>query len=168
MRHVASGRTVERSAASTSVMSRFETEILTQPKNLGLPSTWVRQVHKGSTPKQIILDMDSSGQPNLRPSGRLCLQQLLQVHLLSSAVLFQSVWGHGANLPSQWHVHSADDWHSVLESVIARYRGYDIRRLFRGYSFGKSLPGSSSCVFDNACEAMMRCGTAQNRLLEWR
>jgi hypothetical protein len=31
MRHVAGGRAIERSAASTSVMSRFETEILTQP-----------------------------------------------------------------------------------------------------------------------------------------
>lgn len=36
MRHVAGGRAIERAAASTSVMSRFETEILTQPKNLGL------------------------------------------------------------------------------------------------------------------------------------
>jgi hypothetical protein len=34
MRHVAGGGAMERSAASTSVMSRFETEILTQPKNL--------------------------------------------------------------------------------------------------------------------------------------
>ena len=32
MRHVAGGRAVERSAASTSVMSRFETEMLTHPK----------------------------------------------------------------------------------------------------------------------------------------
>jgi len=35
MRHVAGGRAIERSAASTSVMSRFETEILAQPENLG-------------------------------------------------------------------------------------------------------------------------------------
>ncbi|UCG50161.1 MAG: transposase, partial [Phycisphaerales bacterium] len=34
MRHVAGGRAIEHSAASTSVMSRFETEILAQPKNL--------------------------------------------------------------------------------------------------------------------------------------
>jgi hypothetical protein len=48
-------------------MSRFETEILTQPKNLeflmNLPGTWVDRVHKGSPPKQIILDMDSSVSP---------------------------------------------------------------------------------------------------------
>ena len=41
---------MERSAASTSVMSRFETEILAQPKNLeflvSLPGQWVDRVHK--------------------------------------------------------------------------------------------------------------------------
>jgi hypothetical protein len=35
MRHVAGGRAIERSAASTSLMGRFETEILTQSENLG-------------------------------------------------------------------------------------------------------------------------------------
>jgi len=36
MRHIAGGRAIERSAASTSAMGRFETEILTQSKNLEL------------------------------------------------------------------------------------------------------------------------------------
>ena len=67
MRHVAGGRAVERSAASTSVMSRFETEILTQPKNLeflmNLPGLRVDRVHKSRPLKQIILDMDSSVSP---------------------------------------------------------------------------------------------------------
>ena len=36
MRHVAGGRAIERSAASTSLMGRFETEILTQSKDLEL------------------------------------------------------------------------------------------------------------------------------------
>jgi len=67
MRHVAGGRAVERAAASTSVMSRFETEILAQPENLAflmnLPGIWVDTVHKGRPPKQIILDMDSSVSP---------------------------------------------------------------------------------------------------------
>ena len=29
-------------------------------------------------------------------------------------------------------MHSADDWHSVLEPVVARYRDADIPRFFRG------------------------------------
>jgi hypothetical protein len=45
MRHLAGGGAVDRSAASTSVMSRFQTEILTQPKNLeplmNLTGGWV-------------------------------------------------------------------------------------------------------------------------------
>jgi len=67
MRHVAGGRAVERSVASTSVMSRFETEILTQPKNLellmNLVGEWVDRVHQRKSLKQIILDMDSSVSP---------------------------------------------------------------------------------------------------------
>ena len=34
MRHVVGGRATERTAASTSQMGRFETEVLTQPGNL--------------------------------------------------------------------------------------------------------------------------------------
>ena len=67
MRHVAGGRDVERSAASTSVMSRFETEILIQPKNLeflmNLAGEWIDRVHQRKSLKQIILDMDSSVSP---------------------------------------------------------------------------------------------------------
>jgi hypothetical protein len=36
MRQVVGGRAKERTAASTSLMGRFETEILAQPKNLEL------------------------------------------------------------------------------------------------------------------------------------
>jgi hypothetical protein len=67
MRHIAGGRATERSTASTSVMGRFETEMLTQPENLGLlmdlPSVWVDKVHQRKLLKQIILDMDSSVSP---------------------------------------------------------------------------------------------------------
>jgi hypothetical protein len=67
MRYVAGGRAIERLAASTSAMSRFETEILVRPGNLAflmnLPGIWVDTVHKGRPPKQIILDMDSSVSP---------------------------------------------------------------------------------------------------------
>jgi hypothetical protein len=67
MRHVAGGRAIERSAASTSLMGRFETEILTQSENLGLlmdlPDVWIDKVHQRKLLKHIILDMDSSVSP---------------------------------------------------------------------------------------------------------
>ncbi len=67
IRHIAGGRAIERSAASTSAMGRFETEILTQSKNLellmNLAGKWIDQVHQRKSLKQIILDMDSSVSP---------------------------------------------------------------------------------------------------------
>ncbi len=59
MRHIAGGRAIERSAASTSAMGRFETEVLTQSKNLellmNLAGEWVDRVHRRKSLKQIIL-----------------------------------------------------------------------------------------------------------------
>jgi hypothetical protein len=67
MRQVVGGRATERTAASTSLMGRFETEILTQPKNLELlmnvPGIWVNRVHHRRQIKEIILDLDSSVSP---------------------------------------------------------------------------------------------------------
>jgi len=67
MRHVAGGRAIKCSAASTSTTGRFETEILTQPKNLelltNLAGEWVDRIHQQKSLKQIILDMDSSFSP---------------------------------------------------------------------------------------------------------
>jgi hypothetical protein len=37
---------------------------------------------------------------------------------------------HGALRPG--NVHSADDWRSVLQPVVERYRERDLRRYFRG------------------------------------
>jgi hypothetical protein len=67
MRQVVGGRAKERTAASTSLMGRFETEILRQPENLellmNLPGVWVDNVHQRKQIKKIILDMDSSVSP---------------------------------------------------------------------------------------------------------
>ena len=50
MHQVVGGRAKERTAASTSLMGRFETEILTQDRNLqclmNLPGQWVDKVHQ--------------------------------------------------------------------------------------------------------------------------
>ena len=67
MRHLIGGRAKERPAASTSQMGRFETDILTQTKNLetllDLSGEWVDRIHQHRSPKMIILDMDSSDSP---------------------------------------------------------------------------------------------------------
>ena len=67
MRQVVGERAKDRTAASTSQMGRFETEILTQPQNLNVlmnqPGRWVDRVHNRKPIKEIILDMDSSDSP---------------------------------------------------------------------------------------------------------
>ncbi len=64
MRHVVGGRAKSRAAASTSQMGRFETEVLTQPKNLSalmdMPGRWIDTVRQRKPIRQIILDIDSS------------------------------------------------------------------------------------------------------------
>ena len=56
MRHVVGERAKEKTAASVSQMGRFETEILTQPKNLeapiNQPGQWVDEVHQHKSLKE--------------------------------------------------------------------------------------------------------------------
>lgn len=67
MRHVVGERAKDKTAASVSQMVRFETEILTQPRNLeamiNQPRQWVDEVHQCKPIKELILDMDSSDSP---------------------------------------------------------------------------------------------------------
>ena len=71
MRVLVGGRAKKRMAASTSQMSRFETEILTQSRNLDalmrLPGKWVDQVRWKKPFQRLVLDMDSSVSPTHRP-----------------------------------------------------------------------------------------------------
>ncbi|MBL7186816.1 MAG: IS1380 family transposase [Phycisphaerae bacterium] len=137
MRHVAGGRAVGRSAASTSVMSRFETKTLAQPENLAflmnLPRVWVDRVHRRmSLMKQIILDMDSSVSPTYGNQEGSAYNGYFECTCYHPLFCFNQYGDMERTLLRNGNVHSADDWQSVLEPVVARYRGYDILRLFRG------------------------------------
>src|SRR4051812_29378604 len=67
MRWIIGGRAVAQTAASTSQMGRFETEVLTQDANLSaladLPGRWIDRVHARRPVRGIVLDMDSSVSP---------------------------------------------------------------------------------------------------------
>jgi hypothetical protein len=136
MRHVAGGRAVERSAASTSVMSRFETEILTQPRNrellTSLPGRWVDRVHERKGLKEIVLDMDSSGSETYGHQEGSAYNGYFECTCYHPLFCFNQYGDLERALLRHGNVHSADDWQSVLEPIITRYRGYDIPRFFRG------------------------------------
>jgi hypothetical protein len=127
MRQVVGGRAKERTAASTSLMGRFETEILTQPKNMellkNLSGQWVDKVRQQKPLKQIILDMDSSVSPTYGNQEGTAYNGYFQFNQFGD--MEQASLRNG-------NVHSADDWQSVLEPIIARYRSSDIPWFFRG------------------------------------
>jgi hypothetical protein len=123
MRHVGGGRAVGRSAASTSVMSRFETEMLAQPENLAflmnLSGVWVDRVHKSKPPKQIILDMDSSVSPTYGNQEGSAYNGYFECTCYYPLFCFNQYGDIERALLRNGNVHSSDDWQSVLEPVMS-------------------------------------------------
>jgi hypothetical protein len=136
MRYVAGGKAVKRSAASTSVMSRFETEILTQPNNLellmDLLGEWVDRVHQRKSLKKIILDMDSSVSPTYGNQEGSAYNGFFGCTCYHPLFCFNQFGDLERALLRNGNVHSADNWRSLLEPIVSRYRAYDILRFFRG------------------------------------
>src|SRR5215212_2115810 len=67
MRWIIGGRAVAQTAASISQMGRFETEVMTEAKNLAaltdLSGQWIDRVHARRPVRGIVLDLDSSVSP---------------------------------------------------------------------------------------------------------
>jgi len=136
LRRIVGERAKDRFAASTSEMSRFETEILATDENLNnltdLCGQWVDQVDDRIPMKQLILDMDSSVSPTHGQQegssynghfGRTCFHPLF---------CFNQYGDLERSMLRSGNVHSADDWRSVLEPVVNRYRKKPVERYFRG------------------------------------
>jgi hypothetical protein len=136
MRWIIGGTAIERQAASTSQMGRFETELLAMDANLAtlanLPGVWIDRVHERKPPKAMVLDMDSSVSPTFGEQegtaynghfGCTCYHPLFVFNQFSDL--------ERCNL-RPGNVHSAHEWRSVLEPVVARYRHRKLRRFFRG------------------------------------
>ena len=75
MRWIVGGKAIERQAASTSQMGRFETELLATDENVealvDMNGVWIDKVHDRHPPKMIILDMDSSVSPTHGEQARI-------------------------------------------------------------------------------------------------
>ena len=106
MRQVVGRMLKNRNAVSTSQMGRFETELLTGDSNLqalmDLSGKWIDRVRRRKRIDKVILDVDSSVSPTLWRAGRLSLQRVFRLYLLSPAVLFQPVRRPGTRHASQW------------------------------------------------------------------
>jgi hypothetical protein len=140
MRRVVGGRAKEKEAASTSEMSRFETEILSSRENLtvlmNLSGTWIDSVHECAPLDKLILDLDSSvsethgGQQGSAYNGYFeCPDVHRDYHPL---FLFNQYGDLERAMLRRGNHNGAKFWRRVLLPVIERYRDRDIPKYFRG------------------------------------
>jgi len=136
MRQVVGARANNRDAASTSQMGRFETDVLTQPSNLSvllnLSGMWIDGLRERKPVTRIILDMDSSVSETYGQQEGSAYNGHFECTCYHPLFCFNQDGDLERALLRNGNVHSADDWRSVLEPVVARYRRMKIRRFFRG------------------------------------
>ena len=135
MRHVV-GRAKDRHAASTSQMGRFEMEVLTQPGNLAvlmdLSDRLIDVVRQRKPIREIILGLDSSVSETYGDQEGTAYNGHFACTCYHPLFCFNQFGDLERALLRNGNVASADDWHSVLEPIVARYRDLDIPRFFRG------------------------------------
>jgi Transposase DDE domain group 1 len=136
MRHVVGGRAKHRSAASRSHMGRFETDVLTDPYHMDalmdLSGKWIDRVRERKPIRELILDLDNSVSETHGAQEGTAYNGHFGCTCYHPLFCFNQFGDLERALLREGQVHSADDWHSVLEPVVARYRDADIRRFFRG------------------------------------
>ena len=127
---------LDRQAASTSQMGRFETGWLTSEANLAaladLSGAWIDRVHARPPQTTTVPDMDSSvGETRGAQEG-----SAYNGHFGCACYHPLFVFNRFGDLERRGlrpgDAHSAADWRDVLEPVVARYRGKTKRRYFRG------------------------------------
>ena len=135
MRWVVGGRAVKETAASSSQMGRFETEMLTQEANLSvltdLSGRWIDAVHARRPVKAVVLDMDSSVSPTHGEQEGSAYNGHFGCTCYHPLFVFNQFGDLESCALRPGNVHSAEGWRAVLEPVVARYRDSVKRRYFR-------------------------------------
>ena len=135
MRVVVGWQGSERKAASTSEIGRFETETLTEEKNLKglgqMNSQWVEGAMAHTQHRRAILDMDSSESPVHGQQEGAAYNGHFECVCYHPLFLFNQFGDCEAAKLRPGNVHSADDWQEVLDPVVERYLIAAVRLLFR-------------------------------------
>ncbi len=136
MRQVIGGRAANKQAASISQVARFETKVLTEPGNLevlmGLAGRWVDLVRERKPMKKLILDMDSSVSPTHGEQEGSAYNGHFGCDCYHPLFVFNQDGDVESAKLRPGNVASADDWRSILEPIIERYRDFDMPKSFRG------------------------------------
>jgi hypothetical protein len=127
---------LDRPAASSSEMGRFETEWLATEANLAaltdLSGTWIDRVHARRPPDGIILDMDSSESPTFGQQEGSAWNGHFRCTCYHPLFVFNQFGDLERCALRPGNVHSAEGWRSVLAPAIARYRERGCALYFRG------------------------------------
>jgi hypothetical protein len=136
IRRVVGGRAHERPAASSSKMSRFETEILSSRPNLtalmDLAGRWIDLVQECAPLDQLILDMDSSQSETYGDQQGSSYNGYFECTCYHPLFLFNQQGDLERAMLRCGNHNSAKFWRRVLLPVIERYRERDIPKYFRG------------------------------------
>ena len=188
MRHVVGGRATERTAASTSEMGRFETEVLTQRGNLKaltkLSGKWIDRLREHQPMRELILDMDSSVSETYGEQEGTAYNGHFGCTCYHPLFCFNQFGDVEQSLLRDGNVHSAKDWRAVLEPVVARYQGRNLRHYFRadaafanpelyeyleaeGFEYAIRLPGNDALLRDIELLLTRPVGRPSNTPVVW-
>ena len=135
MQAVVGRRALEKQAASTNTLSRFETEVLATEENLKglhhLNAEWVDHAMARTRHRRIILDMDSSESPVHGEQEGATYNGHFETVCYHPLFLFNEFGDCEGAMLRPGNVHSAERWREVLEPIVERYKKRGIRLLFR-------------------------------------
>ena len=136
MQAVVGRRALEKQAAGTNTMSRFETEVLITAENQKgleqLNAEWVERAMTRTRHHRIILDMDSSESPVYGEQEGAAYNGHFQSVCYHPLFLFNHFGDCEGALLRSGNVHSADRWQQVLAPAVERYQRDGVCLLFRG------------------------------------
>src|SRR5271169_19741 len=188
MRQVVGGRATEHTAASTSEMGRFETEVLTQPRNLKaltkLSGKWIDRLRERQPLRELILDMDSSVSETYGEQEGTAYNGHFGCTCYHPPFCFNQFGDVEQSLLRDGNVHSAKDWRAVLAPVVARYQDKNLRRYFRadaafaqpelyeyleteGFEYAIRLPGNDALLRDIEPMLTRPVGRPSNAPVVW-
>ena len=136
MQAVVGRRAMEKQAASSNTLSRFETEVLVAEDNLRgleqLNAEWIEHAMARTRHRRIILDMDSSESPVYGEQEGATYNGHFETVCYHPLFLFNEFGDCEGAMLRPGNVHSAERWREVLEPIVERYKKRGIRLLFRG------------------------------------
>ena len=136
MRAVVSRRALEKEAASTNTLGRFETELLVAKENLRglerLNEEWVDRAMAHTRCKRMIFDMDSSESPVQGSQEGSAYNGHFESVCYHPLFCFNQFGDCEGTVLRPGNVHSAKGWRSLLERVVSRYDKKGVRLYFRG------------------------------------